>query len=262
MPARRSSTSSYLIRIPHATLHAEQKHPGYRLSDEWVLAQFVRWKQLARGHAVRLPVKPGWYTHICYTHTSAYADLLTQKDLVIAFLQAKQAGVHAAIEQAKSAQDSLAALRAQNAELAQQLAEAATRMTTESEQVLAYKSKSSLELKLVTTELMQTAEQLAQCRESERFLRAATEEQDVRIAVLMGKLEQAEQRMEALREEHRSARNLRPSANSLNRPARHWHRSRSPFRASRVRLPPVCLWPTGRLPGFPPPPQSVQPAPQ
>jgi hypothetical protein len=67
--------------------------------------------------------------------------------VVIAFLQAKQAGVHAAIEQAKSAQDSLAALRAQNAELTQQLAEAATRMTTESEQMLACKTKSSLELK-------------------------------------------------------------------------------------------------------------------
>jgi hypothetical protein len=149
----------------------------------------------------------------------ALKELLTQKDLLIASLQAKQAGVHAAIEQAKSAQDSLAALRAQNAELAQQLADAATRMTTESEQVLAYKCKSSLELKLVTTELMQTAEQLAQCRESERFLRAATEEQDVRIAVLMGKLEQAEQRMEALREEHRSS-SQSAAVSQLSRPAK------------------------------------------
>ncbi len=53
------------------------------------------------------------HTHLLHTH------LLTQKGVLIASLQAKQAGVHAAIEQAKSAQDSLAALRAQNAELTQ-----------------------------------------------------------------------------------------------------------------------------------------------
>jgi hypothetical protein len=147
-------------------------------------------------------------------------ELLAQKDGLIGSLQAKQAGAHAAIEQAKSTQDALVVLRTQNAELTQQFTDAAERMRVESEQMLAERSKASLELKLATAELVQTIEQLTKSRESERFLRAANEEQDVRIAVLMGKLEQTERRMEELREEHRSSSHVATNS-QLSRPAKH-----------------------------------------